>query len=79
MASINIALWGGRSKTGTTFLEKQKHLASKQGRRELLSLLAASRTWGKHPRELRGEPFDDRMLTDMMAVQDWILQHTLGV
>ena len=39
---------------------------------EALALLASRNTWGKHPRELLGDPWDERMLLDEMALEDWL-------
>ena len=69
-------VWGGRSKTGTTF-EKQKKLV-KKSKTHMLKLLAAQKTWGKHPDELEGVPFSKYMLIDMMALEEWRLENTLG-
>jgi hypothetical protein len=44
----------------------------------MLKLLAAQKTWGKHPDELEGVPFSKYMLIDMMALEEWRLENTLG-
>ena len=68
-----ISLWGGRSKIETTFEKQQKHLEQNRvgAQMDRLGLAAARDTWGKHPRELIGAPWDKFMLLDMMAIKDW--------
>ncbi len=42
-----------------------------------LGLAAARDTWGKHPRELIGDPWDKFMLLDMMALKDWEIKNVV--
>lgn len=61
--------------TWTTFEAMRRRL--KESYFEVLSLLAVRNTWHCHPRQLLGDPWDEKMMIDEMALEDWIRSNTV--